>query len=364
MIYLDNSEATLMTADVIDAVNQWANHGSVYSKHSNSMSAQKMIQSFKQRLSLECGFELKGPDSFNIYFTGNSADSNEMIITSTVRSFAMKTGRMPHIITSSNEHKSIIDCCNRLQKEKLCQLTILRDATPKAINATIRPNTCLISIAAAYKNGMVNNIRELAKNKKIPFHSDASYIFGKSSFNPNDLYIDAFSVSFDLLNGPQLGALIIRKKFVDGYDLYLNSIENIQLIGGANVAYKNAMEGRAEKNMHLQKCRTLIKNTFDKKFICKRIGDATPSPTPDKCELFWITPNIEYTLPHILTFTIHNPKKVIDNEKIRDQLEKKNIILGTPPHGCDKNTFYISLCDSIEIDEIKKFLCEFLKVIM
>ena len=88
-----------------------------------------------------------------------------------MRSFAHKTGKLPHLVVSAVEHKSVMMCALRLAKEKLTQITVVPVATAgegvgavdsEEVKKSIRANTCLVSIMAANnETGITNNIAEI-----------------------------------------------------------------------------------------------------------------------------------------------------------------------------------------------------------
>ncbi|NBQ44027.1 MAG: aminotransferase class V-fold PLP-dependent enzyme, partial [Mycobacteriaceae bacterium] len=203
VVYLDNNATTLMPGKVIDALNAWCNRGNPSSEYASAREARQMMDAFRQQVAVECGFELDGPNAYAVVFTSGASESNCHIVTSAVRSYAAKTGRLPHVITSAAEHKSLLACCERLASERLCQLTILPvgragpglgAVDPAAVAAALRPNTCLVSIMAANnETGVLSNLREISKavrKARVPLHSDAVQLFGKSAVRPVALGVD------------------------------------------------------------------------------------------------------------------------------------------------------------------------------
>jgi len=423
VVYLDNSATTLMSETVINALISWCNRGDAASEYNSSYIIRKMLTTFRQQIAIECGFELNGPNCYEVAFTSGASESNCHIVTSAVRSYAMKTNRLPHIITSNVEHKSLLECCRRLAKEKLCHLTII----PVQISgikigaiessdllAAIRPNTCLISIIAAnHETGILNNIREMSKiahRSRIPFHTDATQLFGKATVQPIILGIDAFSASFHKLGGPPgVGLLVLRRSLIDGYDLCSHiygsqngglrgGAENLPGIGASFTAFQIAMKDRTLKTNRLQSLKNILKRAIEAQIPCFNIdnypNDILPSidggitapakqfkGTPkilqaldnaDKTGstvIIWIEPvNDQLVMPNIILLAVY--RRGFCKKEARIALEKNGIIINAScinvpdamniPKKLRNGLLRISLSDDTTADDIKKFIVYFL----
>ena len=119
--YLDNNATTLMSEAAVSALSEWCNRGSPSAGYARE--ARQMLDAFRREIAVECGFELG--TEYAVVFTSGASESNSHIVTSAVRGYAVKTGRLPHVITSAAEHRSLLGCCRRLAKDGLCQLTVL-----------------------------------------------------------------------------------------------------------------------------------------------------------------------------------------------------------------------------------------------
>jgi cysteine desulfurase len=388
LCYLDNNSTTLMPKPVIDAMVKWVNRGNPSAEYASAREARQMMDNFRKEIAIECGFELEGKDAFDIIFTSGGSESNCSIITSAVRSYLIKTQRLPHIITSSVEHKSILLCCLRLAKERLCLLTVLPvghsgpllgAVDPAALRAALRKSTCLVTIMAANnETGILNNLHELAavtRAAHIPFHTDAVQFFGKSVLRPKQLGIDAFSASFHKLHGPPgVGLLVVRRTFVTGYDLMAQicgtqngglrgGTENVPGIAASFVAFRLTMTDRAQKTARILRLRNAIKIALATCLPCfpvdahpidpvDPVGPAVAYSTDVDDEglepyrgssevrraiaasekkgiavIFWIAPEDERTvLPNTLLLAVRRPG--FCNRKARAALERRGVIVG------------------------------------
>lgn len=379
--YLDNAATCLMPQPAIDALNQWCNRGNPSAEYSSALEARKMMETFRRRIAVECGFKLDGPEAFAVVFTSGASESNCHMIVSAVRSYMAKTGSLPHVITAATEHKSLLTCCLRLAKEKLCQLTVLpvAKAGPELgsvsaadLDKALRTNTCIVSIMAANnETGILNNLRELAAvahRAKVPFHTDAVQLFGKAPILPLALGVDAFSISFHKLGGPPgVGLLVLRRAIIDGYDLcphicgsqnggLRGGTENLPGIGASFAAFRLAMEDRDAKTAGVLKLREVIKSAVASRVPCFYIDDhpadapasidggISPAPparhngTPaarraiadaehnDRPVVFWIAPkDPKRVLPGILLIAVRRPG--FCNRAARASLEKRGVIV-------------------------------------
>jgi cysteine desulfurase len=429
--YMDNAATCLMPAEVQDMMGRWCNRGNPSAEYASAREARQMMDTFRKRISIECGFELEGIHAYRIVFTSGASESNCAIIVSAVRSYMFKTGRLPHVITSATEHKSLLVCCLVLARQRLCQLTVLPVATegpnlgqvsPEDLFRAIRPNTCIVSIMAANnETGILNNIKELSRktrSRKIPFHTDAVQVFGKMGFLPRDLGIDAFSASFHKLGGPPgVGLLVIKRNFVDGYDLCSHicgsqngglrgGTENIPGIGASLEAFQIAFKSIGEKATRVSKLREVLKNTLATRLPCFYIdecprpaeGDSPARPGSNEAVaaikaaarkgppvVFWIAPR-EFTavLPGTILLAVSRPG--FCNKAARASLEKRGVIvsLGSAcnthdaekkdmpsqvvvamgvPQSLHGSILRVSMCSETSTTDIGTFVKNFLAVV-
>lgn len=360
--YLDNAATTMMPPKVIDAMVAWTNRGNASASYAGAALSRQMMDEFRQYIADQCSFDLDGPDGFAILFTSSGSEGNCHILTAAARAFAHQTGKMPHLIVSAVEHHSTASCAARLALEKLAQLTIVPVQTagdevgrvdPYAVEAAIRPNTCLVSVMAANnETGILNDIAMIGvacRAKGVPFHSDAVQVFGKDSFRPNIARVDAFTVSFHKLHGPPgVGVLAVRNKLVEGYGLgplvcgtqnggLRGGTENIPGIGASFAATKLTFAGRAEKSERTARLREAVRAAVGSRFPTffleeYRTGRAKKAITRagkgGPAVVVWIAPkDPQRLLPGTLLLTAYRPR--LCNWKTRSALEKRGVVVST-----------------------------------
>lgn len=326
-IYLDNNATTLMSKPALDAFIAWSR---VSNNASSESALGKQAASALESARTAIAKHLKiNTDDYRIIFTGSATESNCMLIRSVVESYnnlsdpnrvkreakyerekfvpglistpvsttgsdittntgvgratgagvaSKRAGRttgasnekprpLPHIITSSIEHKSIIDCCERLRRLGQCEVTYIQpniygNVKSEEVRKHIRANTCLITIMHANNElGTVNNIHaiaDIAAAEDIPFHTDMVQTFAR--FPQEMRTITAITACFHKFHGPTgLGLLVLHRGFLEGYDInaIISGSQQYSLRGGtepipAIVAGMSALEhvmvDRLEKN--------------------------------------------------------------------------------------------------------------------
>lgn len=112
-------------------------------------------------------------------------------------------GKKNHVITTTTEHKCVLDSCRALESEGFqvtylpVQLNGLLDL--ELLKASIRPDTCLVSVMGVNNEiGVIQPLQEIGKlcrENKIFFHSDLAQMVGKMPVSVDDLQIDLASIS-------------------------------------------------------------------------------------------------------------------------------------------------------------------------
>ena len=131
-----------------------------------------------------------GADEKEIYFTGSGSEADNWAIKGVAHS---AKGR--HIITTAIEHHAVLHSFEYLGRNgfEVTYLKVDNDGlvNPDDLRAAVREDTSLISIMTANNEiGTIQPIKELAqiaKEHKIPFHTDAVQAFGHIPLNVEDL---------------------------------------------------------------------------------------------------------------------------------------------------------------------------------
>ncbi len=223
-IYLDNAATTPINSEVLAEMLPYFNsiYGNANSLHSFGRDAKAGVDLARQRIATAIGCN---PNE--IYFTSGATEANNWAIRG-IAYANIKKGK--HIITSSIEHPSVLETCKKLEQEgfRVTYLDVDKYGFVRIDHLlhNIDKETTLISIMTANNEiGTIQNIQaiaNIAKEKGVIFHTDATQAIGSVRINVSEMGIDAMSMSGHKINGPKgIGALYLRngvhiQKFMQG----------------------------------------------------------------------------------------------------------------------------------------------------
>jgi cysteine desulfurase len=215
-IYLDNNATTPCDPRVVEAMipyftNKFGNAAS--RNHSFGWVAEEAVDYAREQVA-----KLIGADPKEIIFTSGATEGDNLAIKGVFEMYAAKGN---HIITTTIEHKAVLDTCKHLEKQG-AEVTYLQvDGEGmidlKELEKAITPKTILLAIMYANNEiGTVNPMKEIsaiAKKHGVLVMSDATQAVGKIPVDVNRDGIDLMAFTAHKMYGPKgVGALYVRRK--------------------------------------------------------------------------------------------------------------------------------------------------------
>ena len=157
-------------------------------------------------------------DPTDLIFTSGSTESNNMAILG-LHQYALKTGKT-HFITTSIEHKSVLESMKYLQANGCTVDFVSPDESgrikPSQILDLITDKTLLVSVIHVNsETGIIQPIQEIGKalaDTDTFFHVDATQGFGKLNDDLRQTPYDMLSFTAHKIGGPQgIGALVLKR---------------------------------------------------------------------------------------------------------------------------------------------------------
>lgn len=286
-IYLDYAATSPVTNEVLTAMKPYfsQDYGNPSEPHLWGQKARFAIDTSRQKIA-----DFLGAKPQEIIFTSCATESINLVHKGLIEAIretrnairntpASPTGgqnKKPHIITSSVEHKAVLETCEHLEKldwVKVTYLPVDKDGLVKIkdLKEAIRPETVLVSII--YVNNEIGTIQPIAEIGKlikeinilrlssnslpIYFHTDATQAIQYYNCQADYLGVDALSLSGHKFYAPKgvgvlylrQGTPLVRQQDGGGQEYRLRAgTENVPYI----VALSQAIEAVKKQNLEIK----------------------------------------------------------------------------------------------------------------
>ena len=211
-IYADHAATTRLREEVLEAMLPWLRdgYGNASSLYKLGRTARKAVENARRTVA-----EILGADANEIFFTSGGTEGDNAALRGVM---ACAAGR--HIVSTAFEHHAVLHTLEALQKTG-CDVTLVQPdraghVSAEEICAALRPDTALISVMTANNElGTIQPIPEIgkiAREKGIPFHTDAVQAAGHISLNVRNLCVDLLTLSAHKFGGPKgVGEVNLRR---------------------------------------------------------------------------------------------------------------------------------------------------------
>lgn len=243
MVYLDSAATTKPKQEVIDVMmpyftEKWYNPSALYG---NASKIKKDIENARKTVG-----DFINADSNEIFFTSGGSESNCWAIQGFINHCRRK-GKSVSIITSTIEHKSILNCVDNMNvdvhyvpvnREGFIDFnafeSILRHSSKEA-------HEVLVSIQFANNEiGTIQSIMDIARlahRYDAVFHTDAVQAFGHIQIDVKELGIDMLSASGHKIYTPKGVGILYKKDSIEIDPIIYGSQMDGMRGGTENVPY-------------------------------------------------------------------------------------------------------------------------------
>lgn len=300
-IYLDYSASAPIDLRVLDfMVEVYKNsYGNADSRtHEFGENARKVVENARGQVA-----KILGISKDEVFFTSGATESNNIAVQG-LREYAFQTGKR-HIITTSIEHKAVLEAVSQMQKEGFKVDYVNPDLSGSVLSEKILKLICsdtlLVSIMHVNnETGIIQPVREIGDylaDREVFFHVDATQSFGKLVDELRNIKYDILSMSAHKMGGPQgIGALILRKR---GYHfppvkgiMYGGQQERGIRPGTIPVALAAGL-GRA--------CEIASQEYRENQKKCEKIRDCLLGLLRDSGVNYEINGNLDYSVPNTIS---------------------------------------------------------------
>jgi cysteine desulfurase len=251
-IYLDNSAATRLDERVLEAMKPYffETYAVATSQfgYSLGIDARDALDVARERIA-----GVLGANREELVFTSGGTEASNLAVKGVAAALGEKKGR--RIIIGPLEDFPVLYSARSLEKQGFEIVHLKVDETGRVdldhLREVVTPDTILVSVQTANQEiGTLQDlaaIGEIAQEKGVLFHTDATHAFTRVPLDVRSLPVDLVTVSAHTIHGPKgVGGLYVRKgtpirKWMDGGFQEFDLRPGVENIPGA-VGFAKAVE--------------------------------------------------------------------------------------------------------------------------
>lgn len=211
--YLDNNATTRPAPEVVEAMMPYFTdfYGNPSSVHRFGQRSRQAMDEARAQIAAVIGCA-----EAELIFTGGGTEA----VNTVVRGILVARAPRRRLVTTTVEHSATRELCLQLGKENVEIIALDVDSAGRldldALRDAITDDTALVSIMwANNETGVlfpVEEIAQICKLKRVPFHTDGTQAVGKLPVNVAALGIDAMSFASHKFHGPKgVGGVFTRR---------------------------------------------------------------------------------------------------------------------------------------------------------